>query len=70
MKSFLTALSTAALLSFALASTSVIAATPDQAVACNTEYAACLRSSANMSVKDASTNWAGCNAALAACYKM
>ncbi len=48
MKTFLTTLGVAAALSVTLASTSVIAATPDQGVACNSEYAACLRKCANM----------------------
>ncbi len=70
MKTFLTTLGVVAALAVTLASTSVIAATPDQAVACNSEYAACLRNGANMSLSDGAANWASCNQALAACYKM
>ncbi len=69
MKTFLTTLSMAAVLSVSVASTSAIAATPEMAVGCNTEYAACLKNGGNMSLKDSASNWASCNSALAACYK-
>ena len=69
MKTFLTTLSMAAVLSVSVASTSAIAATPEMATACNAEYSACIKDGANMSMKDRASHWSSCNSALAACYK-
>jgi len=69
MKSFLTALSMAAALSVTFASTSVSAATPDEVIACDTEFAACLANAAKGSELKNSLNENACFEALAACKK-
>jgi hypothetical protein len=72
MKTLLVTLSLAASLMVGVGATAALANAHEGWVACNTEYRACIRGGANMSLGNGAgnaSNWAGCNQALAACYK-